>query len=173
MLVELADGERQLRAEDTAPVRRAWPGAAAGSRELAAEPRAADARPRRPRTRVVRSRSRSIRPAAGGEPRAADGIREVRRLFQSAPNPPRWPMYVRQAKQFLRNVDPPFDERKFGFGSLLDLLRACQRDGLFRIERDRQGVIRLFPGNVMQPFVGADDPEDEDDLRAGDGAALG
>ena len=44
-------------------------------------------------------------------------------------------------------------------------MRACQREGLFRIERDRQGVIRLFPGNIMQPFVGADDPEDEDDLQ--------
>ena len=39
------------------------------------------------------------------EPRTADGIREVRRLFQSARTPPRWPMYIRQAKQFLRNVD--------------------------------------------------------------------
>jgi uncharacterized LabA/DUF88 family protein len=29
------------------------------------------------------------------EPRLADGIREVRRLFQAAQNPPRWPMYVR------------------------------------------------------------------------------
>jgi hypothetical protein len=75
----------------------------------------------------------------------------VRRLFQSASNPPRWPMYIRQAKQFLRNVDASFDERKFGFASLVDLLRACQRDGLFRIERDRQGVMRVFPGNVMQP----------------------
>ena len=59
-------------------------------------------------------------------------------------------MYIRQAKQFMRNVDPTFDERKFGFASLVDLLRACGRDGLFRMERDRQGVIRLFPGNVMQ-----------------------
>ena len=88
--------------------------------------------------------------ASGAEPRTADGIREVRRLFQSAQNPPRWPMYIRQAKQFLRNVDSTFDERKFGFASLVDLLRACQRDGLFRIERDRQGIMRLFPGNVMQ-----------------------
>jgi hypothetical protein len=85
-----------------------------------------------------------------GEPRVADGIREVRRLFQSAQNPPRWPMYIRQAKQFLRNVDASFDERKFGFASLVDLMRACQREGLFRIERDRQGVMRIFPGNVMQ-----------------------
>src|SRR4051812_1919107 len=84
------------------------------------------------------------------EPRTADGIREVRRLFQSAQNPPRWPMYIRQAKQFLRNVDASFDERKFGFASLVDLMRACQREGLFRIERDRQGVMRIFPGNVMQ-----------------------
>ena len=87
---------------------------------------------------------------SGAEPRTADGIREVRRLFQSAQNPPRWPMYIRQAKQFLRNVDQSFDERKFGFATLVDLLRACQRDGLFRIERDRQGVMRLFPGSVMQ-----------------------
>ncbi len=90
--------------------------------------------------------------ANGGEPepRTADGISEVRRLFQAAQNPPRWPMYIRQAKQFLRNVDSAFDERKFGFASLVDLLRACQREGLFRIERDRQGVMRVFPGNIMQ-----------------------
>jgi uncharacterized LabA/DUF88 family protein len=98
-------------------------------------------------------------PSNGGrsEPRTADGIREVRRLFQSAQNPPRWPMYIRQAKQFLRNVDMSFDERKYGFASLVDLMRACQRDGLFRIERDRQGVMRLFPGNVMQADAGDDD----------------
>jgi uncharacterized LabA/DUF88 family protein len=99
-------------------------------------------------------------PAPAAEPRTADGIREVRRIFQTAPNPPRFPMYVRQAKQFMRAVDPTFDERKFGFASLQDLLRASQKDGLFRIERDRQGVIRLFPGNIMQPV--ADEPELDD-----------
>ena len=100
------------------------------------------------------------------EPRAADGIREVRRLFQSAQNPPRWPMYVRQVKQFLRNVDASFDERRFGFGSLVDLLRACQREGLFRIERDRQGVMRVFAGNVMQPAPEVGSPVEEADVRA-------
>jgi hypothetical protein len=79
-----------------------------------------------------------------------EAIAEVRRLFQSAPNPPRWPMYVRQVKQFLRGVDPTFDERKFGFNSLNDLLRGCQKDGLFRMERDRQGVVRFFQGNVLK-----------------------
>ncbi|HXW04155.1 MAG TPA: NYN domain-containing protein [Vicinamibacterales bacterium] len=105
--------------------------------------------------------ARAAHPPAA-EPRAADGVREVRRLFQAAQNPPRWPMYVRQAKQFLRNVDPAFDERRFGFGSLVDLMRACQREGLFRIERDRQGVIRLFPGNVMQPVAAPDEMAGED-----------
>jgi uncharacterized LabA/DUF88 family protein len=88
--------------------------------------------------------------APAQEPRAAEAVAEIRRLFQSAPNPPRWPMYVRQAKQYMRNVDATFDERKFGFNSIMDLFRAAQRDGLFRIERDRQGVMRLFQGNVMQ-----------------------
>ncbi len=63
-------------------------------------------------------------------------------------------MYVRQVKQFLRGVDPTFDERKYGFASLNDLLRACQREGLFRMERDRQGVMRFFQGNVMKPVEG-------------------
>jgi uncharacterized LabA/DUF88 family protein len=99
------------------------------------------------------------------EPRAADGIREVRRLFQSAQNPPRWPMYIRQAKQFLRNVDASFDERKFGFGSLVDLLRACQREGLFRIERDRQGVMRVFPGSVMQPVADTEPVSEQPEVQ--------
>jgi uncharacterized LabA/DUF88 family protein len=84
------------------------------------------------------------------QPRAAEAVADVRRLFQAAQQPPRWPMYVRQVKQYLRGVDPTFDERKFGFQSLNDLLRACQKDGLFRMERDRQGVIRFFQGNVMK-----------------------
>ena len=134
VLVELADGNGRLRAEDT----------------IAAEAPVADRRPE--------PEGETVAPAAGAPPdaapRAADGIREVRRIFQAAQNPPRFPMYVRQAKQFMRAVDPTFDERKFGFGSLQDLLRACQREGLFRIERDRQGVIRLFPGNIMQPAAG-------------------
>jgi uncharacterized LabA/DUF88 family protein len=90
-------------------------------------------------------------PMPGAEPpRMVEAIAEVRRLFQSAQNPPRWPMYVRQVKQFLRGVDPTFEERKFGFASLNDLLRGCQKDGLFRMERDRQGVVRFFQGNVLK-----------------------
>jgi uncharacterized LabA/DUF88 family protein len=150
VLVELADGNGHLRSDDTAH----------GASQAGPAPEPSDAPPRE----VSYSREPQqvdLNPPAGGEPRAADGIRAVRRIFQAAQNPPRFPMYVRQAKQFMRNVDPTFDERKYGFGTLQDLLRACQRDGLFRIERDRQGVIRLFPGNIMQPSTGADDPDED------------
>jgi uncharacterized LabA/DUF88 family protein len=159
VLVELAEGEGQLRSEDTAP---SVPTTAPEPRE--SPPRELQPRepPRRDIPQGTEPQHVDLNPPPGGEPRAADGIRAVRRIFQAAPNPPRFPMYVRQAKQFMRGVDPQFDERKYGFGTLQDLLRACQREGLFRIERDRQGVIRLFPGNIMQPATGADDPEDDD-----------
>jgi uncharacterized LabA/DUF88 family protein len=107
-------------------------------------------------------------PVTGAEaPRMVEAIAEVRRLFQSAPNPPRWPMYVRQVKQFLRGVDPTFDERKFGFASLNDLLRGCQKEGLFRMERDRQGVVRFFQGNVLKgPDIGRTGSIDAADIAA-------
>jgi uncharacterized LabA/DUF88 family protein len=150
VLVELADGNGHLRSDDTPH----------SAPQAGPAPEPSDAPPRDvPYSREPQQVD--LNPPAGGEPRAADGIRAVRRIFQAAQNPPRFPMYVRQAKQFMRNVDPTFDERKYGFGTLQDLLRACQREGLFRIERDRQGVIRLFPGNIMQPSTGADDPEED------------
>jgi uncharacterized LabA/DUF88 family protein len=104
-----------------------------------------------PQAQPQQAQPQQPRPSPEGpQPRAAEAVAEVRRLFQAAQQPPRWPMYVRQVKQYLRGVDPAFDERKFGFHNLNDLLRACQREGLFRVERDRQGVIRFFQGNVMK-----------------------
>jgi uncharacterized LabA/DUF88 family protein len=97
----------------------------------------------------------SVSGTNGHGARAADGIREVRRLFHMAQRPPRWPMYLRQLKQFLRGVDQTFDERKYGFETLGDLIRACQRDGLLRVERDRQGGIRVFPGTIGAPAAPA------------------
>jgi hypothetical protein len=98
--------------------------------------------------------------------RAADGIREIRRLFQTAQRQPRWPMYIRQLKQYLRAVDATFDERKYGFETLGDLMRACQRDGLLRIERDRQGGMRIFPGTLTPP-AGQAPMADEGDAQEG------
>ena len=93
-----------------------------------------------------------------------DGIRAVQQAIVDAPTPPRWPMYVRQAKQFLRQAIEGFDERKYGFSSVVDLLRAAGKEGVLRIERDRQGAIRVFPGaNIGSKPRPADAPIDLDE----------
>jgi hypothetical protein len=57
-------------------------------------------------------------------------------------------MYVRNVKQAMRAADPGFDERKHG--NLVEILRAVQRDGLVRLDRDRQGVLRVFQGPQLR-----------------------
>ncbi|MEO5898353.1 MAG: NYN domain-containing protein [Vicinamibacterales bacterium] len=167
VLVELAENPPPLPSQDDVRLDQK-PGGPTGPEEVRPV-QSADRRPREDRQDRPDRPPRGDRPqgqgpregqavadgqGAGSAPRTAEGVAEVRRLFQGAQNPPRWPMYIRQAKQYMRNVDATFDERKFGFASLVDLLRACQRDGLFRMERDRQGVIRLFPGTIMQGAEG-------------------
>ena len=73
----------------------------------------------------------------------ADGVKVAGQLLAAAVNA-RWPMYLRNAKQILRAGS--FDERRYGFGGLMDLLRACQREGFIRLERDRRGGLRVFQG---------------------------
>jgi uncharacterized protein (TIGR00288 family) len=105
----------------------------------------------------------------------ADGVRVVRDALRKATNA-RWPMYVRNVKQIIRAADSAFDERRFGFGGIMDLLRACQRDGLIRMERDRRGGLRVFPGAALQrgastPVVShADLPQDEQIIDTTPGA---
>ena len=79
--------------------------------------------------------------AVAGSP--AEGLQEFRRLLAAA-TIRRWPMYLRNVKQILRQATPSFDERAYGYGTLVDLLRAAQRDGIVRLDRDRQGVVRVF-----------------------------
>ncbi len=90
---------------------------------------------------------------AAGEALAAqqsEAIGMMKRVLENAPGPLRWPMYVRNVKQLMRAAEAGFDERRYGFGGILDLLRGGQREGLLRLERDRQGVLRVFPGNLLQ-----------------------
>lgn len=82
----------------------------------------------------------------------ADGVRLVRRILTSA-TAARWPMYLRNVKQLLRAAEGGFDERRYGFMGLIDLLRACQREGLMRLERDRRGGLRVFKGPALQQTV--------------------
>jgi uncharacterized LabA/DUF88 family protein len=75
---------------------------------------------------------------------ATEGIRALEGAL--AAGTPRWPMYVRQMKQYLKMAIEDFDERRYGFTTPVDLLRAAQKEGLVRLERDRQGVMRVFAG---------------------------
>jgi uncharacterized LabA/DUF88 family protein len=82
----------------------------------------------------------------------ADGVRDFRQILTTA-TIARWPMYLRNVKQMIRQTHASFDERAYGFTNLVELLRAAQKDGLVRVERDRQGVLRVFQGStvVAQP----------------------
>ena len=82
----------------------------------------------------------------------AAGAAEAGRILGAATTA-RWPMYVRNVKQIFRAAGG-FDERRFGFGGLIDLLRACQRDGFIRLERDRRGGLRVFQGPALVKSAG-------------------
>jgi len=75
-----------------------------------------------------------------------EAVRSLTDVFQHATVVPHWPMYLRNVKQYIKNAAPTFDERRFGFTNFLETIRACQRSGLFRLERNRQGILRVFPG---------------------------
>lgn len=79
----------------------------------------------------------------------ADGYAIVRDIFLRPGVVSRWPLYVRQAKQIIRAANEAFDERRHGFNGIVDALRYAQREGLFRLDRDRQGVIRVYPGTLL------------------------
>ena len=97
----------------------------------------------------------------------AEGVRVAGRILTAARGA-RWPMYLRNVKQILRQTEGGFDERRYGFGGLMDLLKACQREGLVRIERDRRGGLRVFQGPqllsgaavVSRPMLPQPDVED-------------
>jgi uncharacterized LabA/DUF88 family protein len=99
--------------------------------------------------------------AAGAEdaprPGPADGLRVMIQAFSRTATNPRFPMYVRQLKHFMKAFDESFDERRYGFAGILDALRFGQREGLFRLERDRQGGVRVHPGAQYQQLTQAYD----------------
>ncbi len=84
----------------------------------------------------------------------ADGYKAMERVFLKPGAVTRWPLYLRQAKAVLRAGDEGFDERKYGFAGLVEALRYGQREGLFRLDRDRQGVLRVYPGQLLQRMEG-------------------
>ena len=93
-------------------------------------------------------------PAAPAPARDPQELQQIvsatREIFVRAAQPARWPMYVRQVKQYMRSAEPNFDEHKLGFATIMEFLRLCQREGLLRLERDRRGQIRVFPGPGLE-----------------------
>jgi uncharacterized LabA/DUF88 family protein len=135
-------------------------------------PRAAAAAP--PATPATASAVPPTEPVADGATAAvdpavaglqADGYATIRDIFLRPGVVSRWPLYVRQAKQVIRTANESFDERRHGFNGIVDALRYSQREGLFRLDRDRQGVIRIYPGPLLAEAGGdavsaASQPED-------------
>jgi uncharacterized LabA/DUF88 family protein len=78
---------------------------------------------------------------------ASSASKALEELFRASETKPHWPLYLRTFKQLLRSQPTPFDERKYGLSSTYDLARQAQRDGLLHIERNRQGILRIFPGD--------------------------
>jgi uncharacterized LabA/DUF88 family protein len=95
----------------------------------------------------------SAAPPAAASAAQAEGARFITEVFQRPGIVSRWPLYLRQVKQLLRSVDETFDERRYGFQGLVEVLRYCQREGLFRLDRDRQGVLRVYPGPALPRAV--------------------
>lgn len=142
-LVELVDGPEAAPSAETAA--HVAPDADDGAPEVAepagasgADEDAASGRAERPDGAPGGHGRRDLADVAS----LGEGVALVRRALAEAATPPRWPMYPRQFKQFLRAAAPSFDERKYG--SIAELMRACQKDGLLKLERDRQGGLRVF-----------------------------
>jgi uncharacterized LabA/DUF88 family protein len=91
-----------------------------------------------------------IETAVSAEPPAnavssVEAIRILEELVKESKSRPHWPMYLRSFKQFIRSLQPPYDERQYGFSSIYELVRQAQKEGMLRVERNRQGVLRIFP----------------------------
>jgi uncharacterized LabA/DUF88 family protein len=84
-------------------------------------------------------------------------------LAAAAAKSPNRPLYMRHIRQGLKTADRVFDERRYGFRGILDLLHQGERDGLLRLSRDHKGVLRIFPIVPAEPAAAT--PET---ARAGD-----
>ncbi len=97
--------------------------------------------------------------AENGSARQEEGVQVIRSVVETIDATQKWPMYLRNVKQLLKSARPDFDEKEYGFSSLLDAVRQSQRAGVFRLERNRQGVLRIFPGEMSKaPGAAADTP---------------
>ncbi len=85
----------------------------------------------------------------GGAQASASRAEAVGLLKQAvaaqAAKAPNRPLYMRHMRQGLRAAQKGFDEKRYGFRSILDLLHQAEREDVVRLSRDRKGVLRIFP----------------------------
>jgi uncharacterized LabA/DUF88 family protein len=89
--------------------------------------------------------------AAGRERRPAEEAVELLRRAAEKIGGTRGgrPTYVRHLAQALRSVDPDFDETRYGFRTLTELMHVGAREGIFKMQRDRQGAWRVTVDAVL------------------------
>jgi len=83
------------------------------------------------------------------------------------------PTYVRHLAQAMRGVDPDFDEEQYGFRTLTELMHMGEREGIVKMQRDRQGAWRVIPvvGATNGAAAADPDPSGEAELAAAAAAA--
>jgi uncharacterized LabA/DUF88 family protein len=94
-------------------------------------------------------------------------------LSAAAAKSPNRPLYMRHIRQGLKTAGREFDERRYGFRGILDLLHQGERDGLLRLTRDHKGVLRIFPIVPSESVAAAPEAGRAEDVSpAGVSAAL-
>ncbi len=112
-----------------------------------------------PATADAEEAATAARDAGPAPAQLAEAVRAVQEAIQNSTSRPHWPMYLRTFKQFLRSANPPLDERRLGISNLYDLVRQAQRDGVLRVERNRQGILRIFPGDRLAQSAQEEPPD--------------
>ena len=128
-------------------------------------PRGHSDEPREPRDGNVAT---TPPPPLGPPGQMDEGVRIIQEAFQNAKVQPHWPMYLRNVKQFIKNAAPAFDERRYGFPGFLDVVRAAQKAGVLRLERNRQGILRVYPGPEIPQPPRPSMPQMNEDIQMGD-----
>jgi uncharacterized protein (TIGR00288 family) len=106
----------------------------------------------------------SAEPAISSDQALATLRRAVEAETEKSPNRP---LYLRHIRHGLRSVEKDFDERQAGFQGLTDLLHAAQREGWLSLQRDRNGVLRMFYHPTAQPVEASEEiPASEERAQA-------
>jgi len=168
LLVELTDSEQPSPApatplhqemEDEPSPRHGRPSAEAHIREASAPP--ADDLAPAPNDELA---APTAQEPASAPIQATGAVAAVRQILEKVGARSHWPMYLRSFKHFLRSADSSFDERRFGISSIHDLARHAQREGLLRIERNRQGILRIYPGDQFPQAARSEAPAEIEEL---------